>query len=236
MTRRAHMTEQAVAELVVAYLEHAGADVYQEVEVSGGVADIVARVRAELWIVEVKTSLSLALIAQGMERRRLAHRVYLAAPHTKNLREVSPLCEELGLGLLDVREGDAGWEASRYDYGHPRVRVAVESRRWNSRPVSLAAALRPEHKTHAKAGAIGAGGRWTPFRETCSLLARLVERQPGITLKEAIDSIKHHYSSKSSARIHLADFIQRGIVEGVELRRSHETHGALHLYPKAVGS
>ena len=236
MTRRAHMTEQAVAELVVAYLEHAGADVYQEVEVSGGVADIVARVRAELWIVEVKTSLSLALIAQGMERRRLAHRVYLAAPHTKNLREVSPLCEELGLGLLDVREGDEGWEASRYDYGHPRVRVAVESRRWNSRPVSLAAALRPEHKTHAKAGAIGAGGRWTPFRETCSLLARLVARQPGITLKEAIDSIPHHYSSKSSARTHLADFIQRGIVEGVELRRSHETHGALQLYPKAVGS
>lgn len=234
MTRRAVVTEQQVAELVVAYLEHTGADVYQEVEVSGGVADIVARVRAELWIVEVKTSLSLALIAQGMERRRLAHRVYLAAPHTKNLRDVGPIVEALGIGLLEVTPGDAGWETSRYDYGQPRVRVAIESRRWNSRPVDLATRLRPEHKTHAKAGAIGAGGRWTPFRETCSLLARLVERQPGITLKEAIDTIKHHYSSKSSARTHLADFIQRGIVEGVELRRSHETHGALHLYPKAA--
>lgn len=227
--KKTSTSEQQVAEIVVAWLEAAGADVYQEVEVSGGVADIVARVAAELWIVEVKTSLSLALIAQGMERRRLAHRVYLAAPRSRNLRDVGPVVEALGIGLLEVTPGDAGWETSRYDYGQPRVRVAIESRRWNSRPVDLATRLRPEHKTHAKAGAVGAGGRWTPFRETCSLLARLVERQPGITLKEAIDSIKHHYSSKSSARTHLAQLIERGVVAGVEIRCSR---GSIELHPK----
>lgn len=69
---RATVTEQQVAEIVVAWLESLGADVYQEVECGTGVADIVARIGAELWIVEVKTSLSLALLCQAMERRRLA--------------------------------------------------------------------------------------------------------------------------------------------------------------------
>lgn len=231
MTKRADVTEQQVAEIVVAYLEHAGADVYQEVEVSGGVADIVARFRAEIWIVEVKTSLSLALLAQGMDRRRLAHRVYLAAPQTKSIREVGPMCEELGLGILEVKPGDPGWETSSYAGYAPRVRVVVESRRWNSRPVALAADLKPEHKTHAKAGAIGAGGRWTPFRETCELLARIVQRQPGIALKEAIDGMKHHYASKGSARAHLAELIGKGVVAGVVQRRSHGLHGPITLWP-----
>jgi hypothetical protein len=223
-------SEQQVAEIVVAWLEAAGADVYQEVEVSGGVADIVARQQAEIWIVEVKTSLSLALIAQGMERRRLAHRVFIAAPYTKNQRDVMPLLSELGIGLLEVRVGDPGWETQRYAF-EPKVRAVVDSRRWNRRPVELAKRLRPEHKTHAKAGAIGAGGRWTPFRDTCEQLARMVRREPGITLKAAIDGIAHHYASKSSARTHLAQLIGKGVVAGVEIRRSHGTHGAVELHP-----
>lgn len=226
--RRDTTTEQQLAEVVVAWLEAAGADVYQEVEVSGGVADIVARQGAELWIVEVKTSLSLALIAQGMERRRLAHRVFIAAPHTKNQRDVVPMLSELGIGLLEVRLGDPGWETQRYSF-EPKVRAVVDSRRWNTRPVALAAKLRPEHKTHAKAGAVGAGGRWTPFRDTCEQLARMVAREPGISLKAAIEGIAHHYASKSSARSHLAQLIERGVVAGVELRRSH---GAVELHPR----
>jgi len=220
-------SEQKVAAIVVEWLEALGADVYQEVEVAGGVADIVARVHAEIWIIEVKTSCSLALLYQAMERRRLAHRVYMAFPATKRMRGATALCGELGLGLLRVAAG--------YTFGthteDPRVSMEAESRRWNRRPVELAKDLKPEHKTHAKAGAIGAGGRWTPFRETCEELLRTVKAQPGIALKAAIESTKHHYRSNASAKSSLAHWLERGKVPGIETRRSHGTHGTLQLYP-----
>lgn len=209
--------EQSVAELVVAWLERLGADVYEEVTVRGGVADIVARVHAEIWIVEVKTSLSLALVVQAYERRRLCHRVYIAAPYSRNARDVGELCKALGIGLLTVKLGEHGWEQSRYEYGQPKVEQEVDSRRWNKRPVDLASKLQPEHKTHAKAGAIGAGGRWTPWRNTIEQLARIVRATPGIRLKDAVAEISHHYASNSGARASLAKWTRDGVVPGVRI-------------------
>lgn len=217
--KRERYSEQAIAEVVVAWLEALGADVYQEVEVSGGVADIVARVRAEIWIVEVKTSLSLALLTQAVDRRRLAHRVFIAAPHTRNQRDVAAICDELGIGLLDVHPASPYVQVAGHDIGQPAVRIVSDSRRWNTRPVELAARLRPEHKTHAKAGAIGAGGRWTPFRDTCERLARLVRAEPGIALKDAIAKIRHHYRSTASARTSIAHWVQGGKIPGVRLEQ-----------------
>lgn len=219
--KREPVSEQKLGEIVVAYLEALGADVYQEVEVADGVADIVARVGAELWIVEVKTSLSLALITQALDRRRLAHKVFVAAPYTRARGIVADMLQELGIGLLDVAPAREGVMVCGFDIGQPAVRIIVDSRRWNRRPVELAAALRPEHKTHAKAGAIGAGGRWTPFRDTCEQLARVVASKPGIPLKDAIGEIRHHYRSTSSARTSLAHWVQRGKVPGVRLEPGH---------------
>jgi hypothetical protein len=67
-------SEADLAAVVVAWLEVLGGDVYQEVELlpRGIRADIVAKVHAELWIIEVKTSVSLALI----EYRTLENRNY----------------------------------------------------------------------------------------------------------------------------------------------------------------
>lgn len=224
--KRPKVSEQQLGEVVVAWLEALGADVYQEVQVSGGVADIVARVRAEIWIVEVKTSLSLALVAQAMDRRRLAHRVFVAAPHSRTMRDVEWILRETGIGLIDVC-CETGW-------GEPRVEERVRSRRHNRRPVDLATRLQPEHKTHAKAGAVGGGGRWTPFRRTCELLASIVKREPGITLKAAIQKVDHHYASTSSAVGSLAHWCEKGKVDGVRVERSHGTHGALVLRPSEV--
>lgn len=218
--RRVQTSEQQVAEVVVAYLEAMGADVYQEVTVGGGVADIVAKVRAEVWIVEVKTSLSLALLTQAMERRRLAHRVIIAAPYTRNLGDVGVMCGELGIGLWQVRAPVEAWM-------RPEVTEVTTSRRWNRRPVGLSNALCPEHKTHAKAGAIGAGGRWTPFRRTCEELLAVVRREPGITVKAAIEEIEHHYSSNKSATSSIAHWVERGKVPGVRIERGDK----LRLFP-----
>ena len=218
-------SEQDVASVVVAWLESLGADVYQEVTVRGGVADIVARVGAEIWIVEVKTSLSLALLVQSYERRRLCHRVYVAAPHSRNARDVSKLCKALGIGLLIVSQRDPGWPNATHGYGAPKVEQLVDSQRWNRRPVELAKELCPEHKTHAQAGAAGAAGRWTPWRNTIEQLARVVRRQPGITLKEAVGELQHHYTSNAGARASLAKWVREGAVDGVYI------DGA-RLYPK----
>jgi hypothetical protein len=205
-------SEQDLVAVVVVWLEAMGADVYQEVECAGGVADIVANVGAETWIVEVKTSLSLALLTQAMERRRDAHRIFVAAPYTKHLRDVKRLCDEVGIGLLIVQVGD--FDST---WNQPRVNVEVYGRRWNRRPAALRSRLKPEHKTSAKAGAPGGADRWTPWRDTCQQLARLVKSQPGIPLKEAIDTIKHHYRSAASARTSLAKWISDGKVDGVRL-------------------
>lgn len=205
--KRPACSEAELAAVVVAWLQGSGAAVYQEVEMAGGVADIVAVVGPELWIIETKVSLSLALLVQAMERRRHAHRVYCAGPRTKTLRDFGWVCQEVGIGLLEVHPGTG----SRWD--HPMVKQIVGSQRWNSRPVSLAASLRPEHQTHAAAGTNG--GRWTPFRDTCEQLLKVVTRNPGVPLGDAVGSIRDHYSSKAAARSHLAGWVAAGKVPGV---------------------
>lgn len=213
---RPTLSEADLAAVVIAWLDALGADVYQEVELArqGIRADIVARVHAELWIVETKTSVSLALIEQALDRRRHAHRIYIAAPLHK-ARAGLAICSELGIGVLGVEVG--GGLAATSEYEAPRVTMRAESRRWNARPVALASKLSPEHKTHARAGA-PTGGHWSPFRRTIERLAQQVATHPGIALKEAVGSIEHHYRSNAGARTSLATWIREGKVPGVAIR------------------
>jgi hypothetical protein len=200
-----HGSEAELAAGVVAWLHSSGAEVYQEVEVPGGIADIVACVGAELWIIETKLSLSLTLLVQAMDRRRLAHRVYCAAPRTRTSRDFGRVCKELGVGLLEVYTGG----------DNTCVKEAVASRRWNRRPAVLEGLLRAEHQTHAVAGTNG--GRWIPFRDTCAQLLSVVTAEPGIQLRDAIETIRDHYSSKSAARSHMARWIATNKAAGVLL-------------------
>lgn len=203
-------TEADLAAVVVAWLVETGYDVYQEVElVPRGIrADIVARRSAELTIVETKTSGSLALIGQVMERRRFAHRVYLACPHPSIvLRDVGA---ELGIGVLAVR---AGTDA-RYDTH--RVVEQVASRRWNTRPLKLSARLRPEHKTACAAGS-PTGGHWSRWRDTCAQIEAVARANPGIALRQAVAQVQHHYASGRGAVASLAECIRRGAVPGLRL-------------------
>lgn len=88
------------------FLEGQGYEVKGEV----GDADIVA-VRGEEppVIVELKTSFSLALFHQAVERLKLSDTVYVAVPRKKGkafqtqLRRNIAMCRRLGLGLITVR-------------------------------------------------------------------------------------------------------------------------------------
>lgn len=209
-------SEEAMAAVVVAYLEDLQWTVYQEVTCEpGGRADIVATQGPLLWVVECKRSLSLDLIAQADEWRGVAHRVSIAcaAPqrpkgrrrsrgHRRGGRFVRALLSERGIGWLSVDDQEVS-EAIK-----PRLtrRVAPALRR----------ALRPEHRTFAAAGN-ARSEFWSPFRDTCRRLRAIVQERPGITLKEAVAAIEHHYRTPSSAVGSLRHWIGEGKVPGVRL-------------------
>ncbi len=94
---------------VKALLESQGYTVKSEV----GAADVVAmRDGDDPVIVELKTSFSLALIHQGIERLAVTDAVYVAVAHkagkrfAKSVRDNVKLARRLGLGLLVVRLSD----------------------------------------------------------------------------------------------------------------------------------
>lgn len=206
-------SEAEIAAVVVRWYEALGYDVYQEVELSNGGAraDIVMRRGPELTIVETKSAPSLALLYQGLERRRCAHRVYLAVPHAR--WAFRDLVTETGLGLLEVNLGTPGstWDVERV------VEVLVP-RRLTSKRLALAGKLKPEHKTAAAAGS-QTGGHWSRWRDTCAQLARVVAANPdGITTKLAMSKVSHHYRSAAGAVSTMSQHVHAGRVAGVRIK------------------
>ncbi len=98
-------SERDIYEPVRAYLAERGYQV--EGEVRG--CDLVARRGEELLVVELKARLSLALIAQAVERQEYADSVYVAVPvdsataYPPNFGRTRKILRRLGLGALLVR-------------------------------------------------------------------------------------------------------------------------------------
>ena len=101
------MRESDLYPAVKAYLEAQGYTVKSEI----GHLDVLARRGDEPpVVVELKTSFSLALVLQGVERQGLFDHVYLAIPigpkgWPQRYKDILRLCRRLGLGLLAVRTG-----------------------------------------------------------------------------------------------------------------------------------
>jgi hypothetical protein len=103
------MRETELYAPIKAFLEGQGYEVKAEV----AAADVVAcRKGEDPLIVELKTSFSLALIHQGIERQKITDAVYVAVPRKTGkafratLKSMKTLCRRLGLGLLTVRMKD----------------------------------------------------------------------------------------------------------------------------------
>ncbi len=103
------MRETELYAPIKAFLEGQNYEVKAEV----AAADVVAcRKGEEPLIVELKTTFSLALVHQGIERQKITDAVYIAAPRGKgkpfqaSLKNMKHLCRRLGLGLLTVRMKD----------------------------------------------------------------------------------------------------------------------------------
>lgn len=117
-------TEADLYEPVKLFLKNQGYKVKGEIES----CDIVAiRRNEEPLVVELKKNFNLELLFQGIDRKRISDKVYLAVPHRGSIarkfrfrhryNNIIRLCRLLGLGLLSVHlpENDTPWVEPHLD-------------------------------------------------------------------------------------------------------------------------
>lgn len=225
-SRRHHWTSEAeLAAVVTAWLDQMGYETYAEVAEGRGAgrrADIVAVRGPITMIVETKTTLSLSLLEQCARWLGAANYVIACCPFTRNSWAASDYARLRGFGLWLV-SGVYGEDVSS-----ARVDEVRAPRLWRHIHAPVRRLLRPEHRRHAPSGSAG-GGYYTPFRATCDRLRELVRRHPGVTLKDAMNQIEHHYVSIQSARSCLPGRIREGLVPGVVIK---EDGRRLLLFPE----
>ena len=228
--------ESDLAPPLISYLTDLRWEVYQEVQCSyaGDIADLVARQGKLLWVIELKRSLSLEVIAQASIWRRYAHYASVAIPVRRTSRTskgrqlAEQIVQERGIGILKV-QGPESYQPEPSVVTHGVTDAKLNRQAWSDK---LRDSLCEEQKTFAVAGN-SEGKRWTPFQKTCREVLNVVTKKPGLCMKELVDAVDHHYASDSGARAHLSSWIQEGVVTGVEARREGRY---LRIYPQDARS
>ena len=213
MARKEKRTEKELAANVVSWLRDNGHElIWQEVKLDiGGVADIVVDVAGRGWVIETKQSFGFAVLAQARTRMQNgATRVSVASWATSrhNERDLSrEVAQWLGIGVLAVTTGGSVHEELKPSFHRYRSK-------WHKDPIAF---CNEGNINSCEAGS--RGGYWTPFKRTCKELYALVLTRPGISLKDAVDGIEHHYSSTGTARASLSVWIKAGKVPGVVCKK-----------------
>ena len=206
--------ETELAQPVIELFE--GWEAWHEVSTGSVAADLVFTLGPRVAVVELKTLLSFALLEQCLWWKHWAHWVWAAAPPRKRSRNMAQIVfERFGVGVIEVGE------SARV------VRQAEMNRRADVSYIRKA--LDPEGREHCLAGT-GAGQRWTPWVRTCNRLQRHVAKHEGCTLRDALDTIEHHYASAPSARSSMSALLRRGVVKGLRVEKDGR---ALRLYSEA---
>ncbi len=108
-----NLKEESMYEPIRNLLEEEGFHIQTEV----GHADIVGEKAGEMIIVEMKTSFSLKLVYQVIERQRVTENVYAAIPldykklRSRSYKDMVKLLKRLGVGLIVVHVRRRGMEA-----------------------------------------------------------------------------------------------------------------------------
>lgn len=204
-------TEAELAKLVIEWFRADGWDVFQEVPFAGIAADIVVTRGPLIGVVECKKYLNFDVLEQCDRWLPHANFVWAATWCAKrgNSWYANKVCRYSGFGLIQS-----------YDNNIDSVKQKVDPEFRRKTSGELKDKLRPEMMS-GKYGEAGSNraGRYTPFKETCEQLCRIVSGSPGIELKPAIDLIKkHHYASNAAARANLRKYIEKGIVKDLTYR------------------
>ena len=209
--------ETELAAAVVAYLRDLGWDVHQEVGFQYGPrADIVAVRGPLLLVAEAKTAFGLSVIAQADHWIGHANLVYVAVPRGWRTHGLAAsICRDRGIGVLEVM-GGAG-HGDQGGYADWRVQELVAPRLQRSVTSSghtLRSKLCAETRTYAEAGN-NEGKFWSPFKATVAEIHRALKERPGLTTRELVDAIKHHYHAASTARSCLPQWLRYKKIPGV---------------------
>ena len=222
MAKRINLqTEADLARAVVSELQIQGYDTYEEVG-RGNRADVVGLRGSLLVVVECKVSMGLAVLDQCCNWFGKAHLIVAATGYAR---------PNLAAERFMRHEGIGHWKVGLDYNSATSVDEKIKPRLWRK---AATAELRklcvPETRSggeFAKAGTNG-GGYFSPFRKTAGELAIVAKENAGITLKDALSLVKHHYASNSSAMSCLPGLIRQGVVKGV---RVETENGKLKLYP-----
>ncbi len=216
--------ETDIAKPALELLREMNFDLYQEVPY-GGRADIVGVLAGRtVCVCEVKSALTFDVIAQAKGWRAHAQWVFVAVPGLMNRgssdgrRLAFELCETLGIGVIEIQ----------IQSGFARAKVTLYPRLNRfAKPGKLLAELQPEHKTFAAAGSCN-GRFWSRWRDSIRRLTEHVKANPGITMKDLLDTIPHHWSTNASAKGCIARQIHAGLIKELRL----EANGKLlRVYP-----
>jgi len=203
------MKETDLAMKVIEWLTDQKWDVYQEVQVRGPIADIVAKQGPVIWIIETKMTLSLSVIGQAHEWLPWANYVSVAVPAGKrSMGFAANVLKTYGIGLLRVNQYEYDWSSAVSEVRHPALRRNIGKEVLN--------ALKEAHKTYAEAGN-NQGRHWSPFKETCLQIYRYVRVNEGCTLKDVLNSVNHHYATPASARSCIPKWAEAGKMEKIKV-------------------
>lgn len=202
MTGTKPPSEQDLAAPLVPWLQDMDWDVHQEVAIQTGGrrADIVAKRGQILWVIEVKRTAGLALLDQAYKWLGFAHYVSVAAPRFRSAA-FECCCRDKGIGMLGLGLTEVSERLA------PRLSRSVLHHYLDS-------ALCDETRTWAAAGN-ALSEYYSPFRRTVRRIYDVLEAAPGLTMKELVARVDHHYSSVTSARGALRHWIRVGKLPGI---------------------
>jgi hypothetical protein len=203
------MSEQELAQVVVAWLGARGWTVYQEVEVERGGrrCDVVAVRGDMMWAIECKRSIGLAVLEQAHGWLRHAQRVSAATGRSRSAF-AARIARDYGIGWLVVGRGT---RRPIREMVAPAERTRVTER--------LRRRLAEEQRTFAPAGNARAQF-WSPWKSTVLEVQAWAAANPGGSFAAMVDQVRHHYRTVATARSCLRRHIADGLVPGVRIERS----------------
>jgi hypothetical protein len=196
------MKEVELAKYIIESLIEAGYDIYQEVAVGDGVVDIVVKGHNFYWAIETKTSFSFDVLSQARRNIRYFNFSSIGVPGSsywsKGRNFARDVAETYGIGIFEV---------NKHNIVHEVLRAKFNRKAYISKINLL-----EEHKFYAEAG--NAEGKYfTPFQDTKRNLIKYIQFHNGCSLKHAMNAIRHHYASLSSATNSMRQWIKDGIIK-----------------------
>lgn len=196
------MKETELAQHFVEYLSDMY-DLYFEV----GTIDIVGKKNNIVIAVEVKKVFNFKVIQQAYDNIRASHYSYVAVPSSsaKNNPFALKICEEFGIGVLLYNDNSS--DTTIIEKIKPKLHRKAYTK--------YAKELKSDSMYKRTTPGAKSGDTITAFSVTVENLEAYVCRHNGCSIKDALNSIKHHYGSISSARSCIIQYIDRGVIKTI---------------------